>query len=36
MYTAFKLIRGDINTSDSDYDHARLYDFRHSFVSTSG
>lgn len=33
MYTAFKLIRGDINTSDSDYDHARLYDFRHSFAS---
>lgn len=33
MYTAFKLIRGDINTSDSDYDYARLYDFRHSFAS---
>lgn len=33
MYTAFKLIRGDINTSDSDYDHARLHDFRHSFAS---
>lgn len=33
MYTAFKLIRGDINTSDSDYDHARLYDFRHSFAT---
>lgn len=30
---AFRKIRDVIDVSDSDYDHARLYDFRHSFAT---
>lgn len=30
---AFRIIRDVIDVSDSEYDHARLYDFRHSFAT---